>query len=383
MKILEYDYHDAGEPGWSFDTVKFNKINLLVGDTATGKSRLLNTIFNFGRFVGAGETKIGDWHIVFDHSGITYKWNLKCQDLDNDNKGVIVEDYLTKIAGTKVQRLIERDDKTFRFGGNPMPKLDRRETSVSILREEKEIRPVFEAFSLIQRRLFSESGLAEVSGSENVPPTVIAQLKNTGDIRKLFAAQLKLSANLYFLKRYFKQQYRRIVDFYMQVFPFIESVDVSELSDLKPHLVGFGPLPKSLGRLPVFTLQERGSSHKVPLFEFSSGMTKVLLILTDLYVLPAGGVYIIDEYENSLGINAIDFFPEFILDFEKDLQFFITSHHPYIINAIPPTNWYLFHRNGTRVSIQHGEELVTRFGSSRQDAFIQLINDPFYSNGVE
>ncbi len=40
-------------------------------------------------------------------------------------------------------------------------------------------------------------------------------------------------------------------------------------------------------------------------------MQKVLLILTDVFILPEGGVYIIDEYENSLGLNAIDFLARF------------------------------------------------------------------------
>jgi hypothetical protein len=84
-----------------------------------------------------------------------------------------------------------------------------------------------------------------------------------------------------------------------------------------------------------------------------------------------------------IAVNAIDFFPQFILDLEKDIQFFITSHHPYIINAILPNNWFIFHRHGMKVSIRYGEELIDRFGKSRQKAFVQLINDPFFAKGVE
>ncbi len=111
-------------------------------------------------------------------------------------------------------------------------------------------------------------------------------------------------------------------------------------------------------------------------------MQKVLLILTDTHILPDEAIYIIDEYENSLGVSAIDFFPGFLLGLEKEIQFFVTSHHPYIINEIPPRNWYIFHRKGTSVSIKYGQELEARFGKSKQKAFIQLINDPFYVKGV-
>jgi len=77
MKILEYHCQDPDGQGWDFARVKFGNINLLVGDTATGKTRLLNTILNLGRFVAAKEFKNGRWDIVFEHRGITYRWN--CQ----------------------------------------------------------------------------------------------------------------------------------------------------------------------------------------------------------------------------------------------------------------------------------------------------------------
>ena len=75
----------------------------------------------------------------------------------------------------------------------------------------------------------------------------------------------------------------------------------------------------------------------------------------------------------------LTFSPNLFLILEKDIQFFITSHHPYIINEIPTNNWYIFHREGMQVSIMYGEEVSDRFGKSKQRAFIQLINDPFFA----
>jgi predicted ATPase len=131
--------------------------------------------------------------------------------------------------------------------------------------------------------------------------------------------------------------------------------------------------------VPVLVIREQESQQWVPVNELSSGMQKVLLILTDLFILPNHSIYIIDEYENSLGINAINFFPDFLLEFDKSIQFLITSHHPYIINQIPVKNWHVLHRDGTKVTIQQGDNVVARYGQSRQQAFIQLLNDPFYN----
>ena len=45
-------------------------------------------------------------------------------------------------------------------------------------------------------------------------------------------------------------------------------------------------------------------------------------------ILPEEGcVYLIDEYENSLGVNAINFFPSVLFEAASKSQFIITSHH--------------------------------------------------------
>ena len=141
-----------------------------------------------------------------------------------------------------------------------------------------------------------------------------------------------------------------------------------------------GPLP---GVAPALSIKEKNVKKWVMLNDLSTGMQKVLLILTDICTLPPGSIYLIDEYENSLGINAIDFFPDFLLEYETDAQIILTSHHPYIINNINPENWFVFHRKGSEVAIRYGEELTKRIGTSRQKAFIQLINDPFFTEGIE
>jgi hypothetical protein len=80
MKILEYEYEGGEEETWKFDRVKLGKVNLFVGDSATGKSRLLNTLSNLGRFVAAREFKSGSWQIVPEHSGITYTWSIRTEN---------------------------------------------------------------------------------------------------------------------------------------------------------------------------------------------------------------------------------------------------------------------------------------------------------------
>src|SRR6266513_5031058 len=119
-------------------------------------------------------------------------------------------------------------------------------------------------------------------------------------------------------------------------------------------------------QVPVFTIRETKVAAPIPYQQISSGMQKVLLIVTDIVMLPPGSVYLIDEYENSLGINAINFLPSFLVEQGGANQFVITSHHPYLINAIPIKDWFVFNRVGSHITIKPGTELAAKYGRSKQ-----------------
>ena len=375
MRILTYKYNDVDQIGWNFSKVEFTKVNLLVGDTATGKTRLLNTIFNLGRFVASNEFKNGSWDITFKHNNVTYRWILETERT-KDSEVAIIQDSIWKVEEEKEISIVKRNKTSFKFNDKEIPKLSLKENSVWLLREEELIKPIYEGFSNIMQRRFFGDELINISGYQTIPFNFIEKMKKERNLKTLFVAEFNLSVTLYFLSEYFKDIFNRICDIYKSIFPFITETKMLDLSDLKKNISVPGPMP-------AFCIKEKRVDKWIPIAELSSGMQKVLLMLTDIFVLPEGGIYLIDEYEHSLGINAINFFPSLILEFEKDIQFIVTSHHPYIINEIPVGNWYVFHRKGSQVTIKHGDELAERFGKSKQKAFIKLINDPFYTEGVE
>jgi len=178
---------------------------------------------------------------------------------------------------------------------------------------------------------------------------------------------------MYFFEKYHKDIYETICHEFISLFPFVREVKVLDAEHYGISLPGL---------VPVFSLREKETNQWVRLDTFSSGMKKVLLILTDIFVLPvSGAVYLIDEYENSLGTNAINFFPNVLFETEKPSQFIITSHHPYIIGNVQVRDWIVLHRKGTEVFAKQGKELEEKFGKSKQKSYIKLINDPFYTGG--
>ncbi|MGI9256068.1 MAG: AAA family ATPase [Salinispira sp.] len=161
----------------------------------------------------------------------------------------------------------------------------------------------------------------------------------------------------------------------LTAFPFIIDTQLKIISDILPGV----NLPINA---PAFCIKERNIDRIFPVNDISSGMQKMFLLILDTILMEDQGLLLIDEYENSLGINAIHFFPDLLEVVGDSCQFIMTSHHPYIINNIDISSWKVFYRNGLDVEILNGESLKQKFLSSKQEHFTQLINNKFYSEGI-
>lgn len=374
MRIISYEYQDVSQTNWHFSPVTFGKMNLLVGGTSSGKTRLLHTIFNLGKFVAANEFKQGSWDLAFDTDSRKYHWKIRCETLENTP--LVTSEHLFEITPDGEIPLIDRDPSHFVFGGKDLPKLPRNQPSIALLADEEQIKPIYSGFTSIRRRHFDRDALERAAGFSTVPHGLVAEIKKKKDLDTFGKWDPPLSVTLSLLSEHFPPIYATICEHYKAIFPFITDISIRDAAQIHPNMA----LP---AKAPLFCIKEKSVDRWLPVPDLSSGMQKVLLILTDLHVLPNGSIYLIDEYENSLGINAIEFLPTVFLSLELDIQLFVTSHHPYLINRVPVANWYVFHRSGSSVRIKPGVELQQKYGRSKQNAFIQLINDPFYLEGVE
>lgn len=376
MRLLRYKLSSVEDGGWQFEEVLFGRINLLVGDSGTGKTRFINTVDNFTKQIVWDKIVFeGDWDTDFEIDGKVYGYKLVAKkSLSNINEKEIVNEEL--IRKDNKQLLVKRDQGSFYWKDKELPKLSKNISSIALLKDEDDMHEIYSSFRRIVARRFFGDELNQNFQFGALAPDVQQRLLEKKDAQVLLNEAIDFHNKMNLLKAIDASMYNRVIDLFKQAFPYVLDTSIQAFSQI------FQSVPMPL-QAPVFCIKERQIRNWIPVNDISSGMQKIFLLILDLFLMKDSGILLIDEYENSLGINAINFLPDLIHSISGKCQFIITSHHPYIINNIPIENWHVFHRNGLSVKIKSGKELKEKYKASKQEQFVQLINDPFYTGGVE
>ena len=379
--IIQYGYDGMEYEPWLINKCSYGRINLLVGATGSGKTRFLNTLFNFASTVVKGTVcRAGKWEIVVSINQDEYSWYYEGAAEDKEetfSSNVYIERELISIKNeNKEETLVDRTPEKFIFEDVEMPKLQKDRCSVTLLKEEGSIQPLYDVFAKMLRRRFQDDSLSGAISLEPISKDLLKRYRRDKNLTDIMNNDHQLNAKMLIMREVFPKLYDASVNTFKSIFPTIENIEIRDISDTDIPVRTNAPVPSVV-------FKEKGLKQEISLLNLSSGMQKVLLLIVDILLLPKNAIYIIDEYENSLGVNAIDFLPEFLLEHNKHNQFFITTHHPYLINNMPIKNWRVFHRKGSEVSVKLGEELEKKYGSSKQQAFIKLINDSYYNKGIE
>jgi hypothetical protein len=166
------------------------------------------------------------------------------------------------------ESLVTRKPDGFAFHNSPLPTLQLDKLSLTLLKEEELIKPFYETFEKVQRRIFHDAGLRDAMSVEPVRKEQVDAIKSRGIIG-LWGQENAVSAKMFLLKEYFSNLYQASVNRFKEVFPTVTECDV-----VLSNKTDFG-LPTGLP-VPIFLLKEKGVTGWMPLHEFSSGMQKVL-----------------------------------------------------------------------------------------------------------
>ncbi len=379
MKIKTLKFIDKSSQ-WTLSKTIFDDLTLLVGASGVGKTQILMSILKI-RSIAKGESINGaNWEIEFSiRPKANYKWtgefnvvneskfSIKGDDSEA-NKPVLISEKIT--LNKKV--IASRTSKRITFNGKRTPLLSSNDSLVYLFKEEKMIAPIFLGFQdiLFSDQTGSKERPSRFNGDLIDAVSIINKYKDLEDIRN---SNLSIETKLFLAMQNCKNMAKIIKHRYIDIFPFVEDIKYAPLKD--------GLTPSIMKDVPFIQIKEQGVDDWVISSSISSGMYRTLMHLSELYLCPKNSVILIDEFENSLGINCID---ELTMDLltsnDRNIQFILTSHHPYIINKINFKNWQIVTRNGSVVTTRNADK-VFNFSATRQKAFTILTQSAEFNTG--
>jgi ABC-type Na+ transport system ATPase subunit NatA len=384
MRIEKLSYHNH-VTGWQLAPVEFGSVNLLVGVSGVGKTRILEVIRSLKKIAFGtpwhNEFLSGvEWNITFSTDlDCNYKWSGKFSIVNN-------RDYTIDESGEKTYSRIDqnepeleseelylndecvahRKDGIVKFGSQTMPKLSLSDSVIKIFQAEDKITPIIKGLLLI---IDSQTQNSTKWVGSSMPSQI--EGLSLSEIRNINGT---LVDRLGLLQINDRQMFDQIKANFIDIFPQVENFRILTTQ------TRFEWAEKAS---PVFSLElkEIGVDRWITQSNFSMGMLKTLAHITEIYLLAEDSILLIDEFENSLGVNCIDVVTELLND-RKDIQFIFTSHHPYIINKIPMQYWKIITRKGSLVTATDATDYEELSGS-RHKVFTQLLNLPAYTEGIQ
>ena len=358
---------------WDFDEIKFSSnLTLLVGVSGAGKTQILRAIIDLRRIANGTAINGFEWKIIFSTvKGTEFIWEgsfdtvekneLSFEDDEKEKQDEREKSSLTyeKLTSNN-QVLIERNQEGITFDNRRMPKLSSHQSMINILKEESVIKEAFDALNKIEYRDHTINGRRLRNSNKS-----LHSLKNKyKTLDSIVNSDEDIKTKLYLTYENKLDIYEKIKSRFIDIFP--------QIGDIKVEPFKTDNLPKAIADKfnPSISIKEKSVPKWIIEDRMSSGMLRTIIHIAEIFLANEGSVILIDEFENSLGINCIDILTEDLIHENKTLQFISTSHHPYIINNIPYEYWKIVTRQGGHISICNASDY--RLGKSKQDAFIQL-----------
>lgn len=362
--------------------IDFEDFSLLVGASGVGKTQILNAISNLVKMAKGITVGSFEWNLKFIIDDKEYNWSgqtARVKDTSTqsrifngfvlgaseENKPSFIKESLFESG----REIIRREDEGFYFLGEKIVKLSTTESVISTLKEEPLISKVAGAFT---NMIFS--GNAHSNFFPQFVSVKKGVLDSFSDFTSLRNSSLHSSAKLFVCQEHFPEQFDDILNSYQDVFPFVDDVEVERIaapwSDDDEESIHF-----------AVKIKERGIDDWILQNDMSSGMAKSWSQLAQLYLASDGSVFLVDEFENGFGVNCIDEVTRALMTCGRQMQFIVTSHHPYIINSIPVTNWKIISRKSATIRNHNPDEFSLM--TSNHEAFTKLINLDVYRDGAD
>jgi ABC-type dipeptide/oligopeptide/nickel transport system ATPase component len=372
---------------WKLNDVSFADFNLLVGVSGAGKTKILRSLRTTCQAGLNGTTGVNDcqWEmdVVIEENRYTWAATISTES----EKPVFTAETITK---NDAEILIRRDEHSFIFNAEALPKLKNTDSAIALLKDEPSLSPLHGTLS---RFAFSEDMLLPLLLDEvpffDIGKSLLGPMPAHGEITELRAKATTLESlrettdtlllwKAFVFQELFTDVFQRVKEDYAEIFPTVTDLKIDLFKDMAPAVAKRIP---HLADYYALGIKEKGVQGWTVGQQISAGMQRTLVHLLSIALAPSGTVIIVDEIENGMGVNCL---PQLIDHFlqRTDLQFILTSHHPYVINNIPWRYWKLVTRKGSEVTVRDATSIPSLDSASSLEKFTQLLNLEEYAEAI-
>lgn len=380
MKLLALSYKNLSQE-WAFEKINFFDLTLLVGISGVGKTQILEAITTLKAVVNGQSANGIEWDITFitDNKN-KYRWlgifdkSIKIDNISQytlfqsekkENAKIIAEQIF---INDNPLPIIERKAAQIFFKGMLMPKLSAHESCINIFQEEDDIKPIIQSFKkIIFRDHTQKENIIFRPYQANYEKTLKTLLgQNLAAVR---ASDLSTLEKLEVVYNNLPTIFDEIKEKFIDIFPQVQNIKIELVRQKNINVE----------KITLF-IKEKYVNKWIAQDKISSGMLRTFLHISEMFLWSDGTVILIDEFENSLGVNCIDVLTEDLVFENSRIQFIATSHHPYIINKIPYEYWKIVTRKGGKIQTYDAKDFD--LGDSHHERFMNLINLPQYRQGL-
>ncbi|PWQ96233.1 AAA family ATPase [Leucothrix arctica] len=373
MIIQEIYYFDARRK-IEIKEMKFDKFNALVGVSGAGKTTIIRAIDAILNIVSGNSEPADNWKISFlddDNNEIVWE-GIYSKNIEFDDKGDDISELTAESLFKNGEEIINRRKSSTIYNGEKLPVIDKYKSLMYVLRDDPLIAPIYKSLKSIIIILNNSTGHSHTGATAIFNPKSIENTKkrinsNKEDILKILNEEkANCRKRIFYIHKYRSDMFDEFLFTYTNIFPDVVNI-IPEIKRSRSN-----KSPRDTSALYIKLKMKSGAI--VEQSEISSGMFKTMMILSELMFGNKKSPIIIDEIENSLGINCLSEIAAELKSSEN--QIIITTHHPQVIEGTDPKFYRIIKRDGGVITSDPAEEI--KGSSSHHDRFIQLINSSQY-----
>lgn len=371
MKVLKLSFEQS-KPKLIIDNVEFGSLNALVGISGAGKTTIIVGLQRLVQIAQGAKGHSFQWNLSFiDDLDRKVEWSGELSSPSSvTDDGAEYGHYLAEILEIDGVKVISRSEDNIQYNSVTLPKLDSLTSLIYQFRDEDGIADVYESLNSmtivdVDSNDFSRPKTVPLVNAKIHEEIVKSDFDNIEEISKKYKG-IKCREKIYYAFKFDKNRFDDFIFAYSSIFPSVKTIE--------PRLIEAITDDSEEKRNLIYIDMHMESGEVVNQHSISSGMFKTMMILAELYFGNNKSPIVIDEIENSLGVNCLS---DVLSEMEgAENQIILTSHHPKVINMIPAKFWSIVSRKGNVIFTKKAESIIG--STSSHDKFIQLINSKLY-----